>query len=91
MSKIKVLIVDDHVLMREGIHTLLDLVADFDVVGEASNGKEAVEKVRELHPDVVLMDLAMPVMTGREARGAWRGDSVTSPTGILGRDSTFHE
>ncbi|OGO19308.1 MAG: hypothetical protein A2144_13440 [Chloroflexi bacterium RBG_16_50_9] len=67
MSKIKVLIVDDHVLMREGIHTLLDLVADFDVVGEASNGKEAVEKVRELHPDVVLMDLAMPVMTGHEA------------------------
>lgn len=67
MSKIKVLIVDDHALMREGIHTLLDLVADFDVVGEASNGKEAVEKVRELRPDVVLMDLAMPVMTGQEA------------------------
>ena len=67
MTKIKVLIVDDHALMREGIHTLLDLVADFDVVGEASNGKEAIEKVRELRPDVVLMDLAMPVMTGQEA------------------------
>jgi DNA-binding NarL/FixJ family response regulator len=67
MSRIKVLIVDDHTLMREGIRALLDLDADFEVVGEAANGKEAVEKVRELLPDVVLMDLAMPVMTGPEA------------------------
>ncbi len=61
------MIADDHTLMREGIRALLDLVPDFDVVGEAANGKEAVEKVRELRPDVVLMDLAMPVMTGQEA------------------------
>ena len=67
MKKIKVLIVDDHTLVRDGIRALLALIADIEVVGEASNGKEALEKVKELRPDVVLMDLAMPIMGGLEA------------------------
>lgn len=67
MKKIRVLIADDHTLVRDGIKALLSLASDIDVVGEASNGKEAIEKVRELAPDVVLMDLAMPVVTGLEA------------------------
>jgi two-component system response regulator NreC len=67
VKKIRVLIVDDHTLVRAGIRSLLALVADIEVVGEASDGKEALEKVRELAPDVVLMDLAMPVMGGLEA------------------------
>lgn len=67
MEKIKVLIVDDHTLVRDGIRALLALVADIRIVGEASNGKEALEKVKELAPDVVLMDLAMPIMSGLEA------------------------
>ena len=67
MKKIKVLVVDDHTLVRDGIRSLLGLVADVEVVGEAANGKEALEKVEELAPDVVLMDLAMPVMSGLEA------------------------
>ena len=67
MKKIKVLIVDDHSLVRDGIRALLALVSDIEVVGEADNGREAVEKVRELEPDVVLMDLAMPIMGGLEA------------------------
>ncbi|MBA7710162.1 Oxygen regulatory protein NreC [subsurface metagenome] len=67
MKKIRVLIVDDHTLVRDGIRALLTLVADIEVVGEAANGKEALEKVRELAPDVVLMDLAMPIMGGLEA------------------------
>jgi len=67
MQKIKVLIVDDHTLVRDGIRALLALVADIQVVGEAANGKEALEKVKELAPDVVLMDLAMPIMSGLEA------------------------
>jgi two-component system response regulator NreC len=67
MKKIKVLIVDDHTLVRDGIRALLMLVANVEVVGEAANGKEALEKVRELTPDVVLMDLAMPIMGGLEA------------------------
>ncbi|MFC2066747.1 response regulator [Chloroflexota bacterium] len=67
MKKIRVLIVDDHTLVRDGIRALLSLVADIEVIGEAANGKEGLEKVRELVPDVVLMDLAMPVMSGLEA------------------------
>jgi len=67
MPKIRVLIVDDHTLVRDGIKALLSLVADIEVVGEAENGKEALAMVNNLAPDVVLMDLAMPVMSGLEA------------------------
>jgi DNA-binding NarL/FixJ family response regulator len=67
MKKIKVLIVDDHALVRDGIRALLALVADIEVVGEAGNGRDAIAKIKALAPDVVLMDLAMPVMGGLEA------------------------
>jgi len=67
MRKIRVLIVDDHTLVRDGIRALLELVADIEVVGEATNGREALEKVEQLAPDIVLMDLAMPIMGGLEA------------------------
>jgi len=67
MSKIKVLIVDDHTLVRQGIRSLLALTADIEIVGEAADGRQAIEKVRQLAPDVVLMDLAMPKMGGLEA------------------------
>lgn len=67
MKKIRVLVVDDHTLMRDGIRALLALAADIDVVGEAANGKDAIAEVGRLAPDVVLMDMAMPVMTGLEA------------------------
>lgn len=66
MRKIRVLIVDDHTLVREGIRALLALAKDIEVVGEAGNGKEALDKIGELMPDVVLMDLAMPIMGGLE-------------------------
>jgi len=67
MKKIKVLIVDDHTLVRQGIRSLLALAADIEIVGEAADGREAIEKVRQLAPDIVLMDLAMPNMGGLEA------------------------
>jgi DNA-binding NarL/FixJ family response regulator len=67
MKKIKVLIADDHTLVRQGIRSLLALTADIEIVGEAADGREAVGKVRQLAPDVVLMDLAMPKMGGLEA------------------------
>jgi DNA-binding NarL/FixJ family response regulator len=64
---VRVLVVDDHPLYREGLLTALSAVGDVDVVGEAADGAEAVERVAELVPDVVLMDLHMPVLTGVEA------------------------
>ena len=67
MKKIRVLVADDHTIVRDGICALLALAADIEVVGEAANGREALEKVKELAPDVVLMDIAMPVMGGLEA------------------------
>jgi DNA-binding NarL/FixJ family response regulator len=67
MQKIRVLVVDDHTIVRDGICALLALAGDIEVVGEATNGREAINKVRDSNPDVVLMDIAMPVMGGLEA------------------------
>lgn len=67
MPKIRVLLTDDHTLFRQGIHTLLAEESDIDVVGEASNGTESVEKVTSLRPDVVLMDIGMPGLSSFEA------------------------
>jgi len=64
---IKVLVVDDHVLIRQGIRALIESVEGIEVVGEAENGKEALKKSIELLPDVVIMDLGMPVLNGIEA------------------------
>ena len=67
MQKIKVLVADDHTIVRDGICALLARAADIEVVGEAANGMEALENVRQLIPDVVLIDIAMPIMGGLEA------------------------
>lgn len=66
-AEIKVLIADDHAMVREGIRTLLNLQKDIYIVGEATNGAEAVSKALELMPDVVLMDIVMPELDGIEA------------------------
>jgi two-component system nitrate/nitrite response regulator NarL len=66
-STVKVLLVDDHAVVRDGIRARLESNAGFEVVGEAVNGREAVQKVEELNPDVVLMDISMPVMNGMDA------------------------
>jgi DNA-binding NarL/FixJ family response regulator len=67
MNPLRILLVDDHILFRKGLARLLDAQPDFQVVGEASDGAEGVEKARSLRPDVVLMDLRMPVCDGLEA------------------------
>lgn len=66
-QKVKVLVVDDHAVVREGIRTLLSLQKDIQVIGEAVDGRDAVEKTLQLLPDVVLMDIVMPGMDGLEA------------------------
>lgn len=67
MGKIKLLLVEDHTIVREGLRALLSRYEDLDVVGEAQDGAEALEQVKELRPDIVLMDVAMPRMNGIEA------------------------
>jgi YesN/AraC family two-component response regulator len=64
---IRVLTVDDHALLRDGIAALIGDQSDMELVGEASNGQEAVELFRQHHPDVTLMDLQMPKMGGIDA------------------------
>ena len=66
-KKIRVLIADDHAVVRDGIRSVLALQRDMQVIGEAINGKEALEKTMELIPDVVVMDIVMPVMNGLDA------------------------
>ena len=67
IAKIRILLADDHTILREGLRCILEAEPDMEVVGEARDGAEAVIKARELRPDVVLMDLAMPIMDGLEA------------------------
>ena len=67
MDKIKVLLVDDHAIMRDGIRALLSIHDDIEIAGEASEGKEAIEKTQQLSPDVIIMDIAMPGIDGLEA------------------------
>ncbi|MBI5166450.1 MAG: response regulator transcription factor [candidate division NC10 bacterium] len=67
IPKIRVLVADDHTIVREGIRALLQARDDIEIIGEAGDGREAVEKVRQLEPDVVLMDISMPGMDGLEA------------------------
>jgi two-component system response regulator NreC len=67
MPKIRVLIADDHAIVREGLKQLMNSQQDMEIVGEAEDGVEALEKVRSLRPDVVLLDIAMPRLNGLEA------------------------
>lgn len=67
MDKIRILLADDHALIRSGIATLLQGNADFSIIGEAKDGEEAVQKAKELNPDVVVIDLSMPKLSGVEA------------------------
>ena len=66
-DKIKVLIVDDHAVLRAGLTALLDAEVDLEVIGEASNGEDAIDLARTLRPDVLIMDLSMPGLGGLEA------------------------
>lgn len=67
MKKIRILIADDHALVREGIRALLSSCDDMEVVGEATDGRSAIDMSRKLTPDIVLMDIAMPGLGGLEA------------------------
>ncbi len=67
MKRITVLLAEDHTIVREGFRKMLELEDDFEIVGEAQDGRAAVALVKKLHPEVVLMDIAMPQLNGLEA------------------------
>ncbi|MGE5631264.1 MAG: response regulator [Caulobacteraceae bacterium] len=87
MDTIRILIADDHSIVREGLKQLLELEEDFKVVGQASNGMETIQKVKELKPDVLLLDINMPVMNGIKALKKLKEDGIATKVIIL----TIHE
>ena len=79
----RILLVDDHALLRHGLSAVLSLQSDFEVVGEASDGQEAVRLANKLQPDIVIMDLAMPKMDGVEATRLVKQSSPETKVVIL--------
>ena len=67
MTRVKLLLADDHEIVREGLRSLLGARRDFEIVGEAADGREAVALVEELKPDIVILDISMPLLNGLEA------------------------
>ncbi|MFD1177354.1 response regulator [Paenibacillus puldeungensis] len=88
MSNYKILIVDDHFVVREGLKLILETSEQFQVLGEAGNGEEALRLTDELQPDVILMDLNMPVMSGLEAMKQLKDRNNPIPVIIL---TTYNE
>ncbi len=88
--KIRIVIADDHVVLREGMHHLLEKEKDFEVVGEAGDGKDAVKLVSELKPDVVIMDIVMPNLSGIDATRLIKQESPSSAVLILTAYSDLH-
>jgi len=87
-NSISILIVDDHEVVRRGIRAYLESLPDFEVVGEAGSGEQAIEMVRELIPDVVLMDLIMPNMDGIETTRRVKAISPRTQVVVL---TSFHD
>jgi DNA-binding NarL/FixJ family response regulator len=83
MKPARILIVDDHEIFRKGLRSLLQTRAEFVVCGEAANGLEAVERTKELHPDIVLMDISMPQVDGLQATRIIRKEAPDSRVLIL--------
>ncbi len=83
MGKIRVMLCDDHTILREGIRLLLNSQPDIEVVAEAVDGREAVDKARAAKPDVILMDIAMPLLNGLEATKQIRRDNPNARVLVL--------
>ncbi len=85
MNRISIYIADDHALLRDGVRLILSKNKTFEVVGESDNGKTALEEVEKLNPDLVLLDISMPIMTGLEAARQIRKYNTKMKVAILSR------
>jgi DNA-binding NarL/FixJ family response regulator len=90
-KKIKVMLVDDHVVVRMGLKAIIDLENDLEVVGEAANGEDALKLIRQLKPDVAVVDLMMPKMNGVETTSAISQDFKNTKVLILTSFSDSNE
>ncbi|WP_054942979.1 response regulator [Paenibacillus ihuae] len=88
MTQYRILIVDDHFVVRQGLKLILETSEQFQIVGEAENGQQALSLIDEVQPDVILMDLNMPVMSGLEAMQILRDRNISVPVIIL---TTYNE
>jgi NarL family two-component system response regulator LiaR len=92
-KRIRLLVVDDQNIVRKGVRALLEQVDDIDVIGEASNGEEAVEQAKQLNPDVILMDLMMPKMDGitaiQEIQASQLPARIIALTSFVTEDKVF--
>src|SRR5260370_7331877 len=89
-KKIKIVLADDHVLVRNGIKAMLEHDADLSVTGEAGNGSEALEVARAVKPDLLILDIRMPEMTGLEAAAKLKSYSPKTKAGILPTHDSEH-
>jgi two-component system response regulator NreC len=87
MSKIKILIADDHAIVRDGLKKLFSDQKDLEVIGEAEDGKEALGKVKALQPDVILLDIAMPQLNGLEVIGLIKESGLATQIVVLSMHS----
>lgn len=83
MQRLRILIADDHEIFRRGLRSLLESHPELEICGEAVNGLDALEKTRQLAPDVVILDITMPVLNGLDAARAMRKESLPSEILIL--------
>ena len=90
-ARIRILVVDDHPIVRSGLTSVLSTQADFDVVGEASNGEEAIVEASRLEPDLVLMDLRMPAKNGVDASAAILAARPSTRVVVLKTDASDGE
>jgi len=90
MERARILIVDDHEIFRKGLRTLLESRPHLEICGEAINGLEAVQKTRDLRPDVVLMDISMPEIDGLQATRLIRSEPIHAQVLILSQHDSPH-
>lgn len=82
-EKIRIILADDHVLVRNGIKSMLEKEEEIEVIGEADNGEQAIRQVNDLHPDIAILDIRMPGMSGLEAAARLKDENSTTRAVIL--------